>query len=66
MGWGGFLDKIMGQIPGRDERIRNQIDDLKREMDKLAREGIHNDRNRRQYDKCADRLRVLEQKAQNR
>lgn len=66
MGWGGALDKIMGQFSQRDERLRNDIDKTKRHMDKLAQMGIDNPARRKQYDKLSDKLRVLEQKGQNR
>jgi hypothetical protein len=40
MGWGGFLDKLMGKIPVQDrkERIKNHIEDLRNERVKLLKE----------------------------
>ena len=37
MGWGGFLDKLMGKIPIQDriERIKNKITDLEEEKMKI-------------------------------
>jgi hypothetical protein len=37
MGWGGFLDKLMGKLPiqQRIERWKNEIDNLTKEKNKL-------------------------------
>jgi hypothetical protein len=39
MGWGGFLDKLLGVLPiqKRKERWRNQIDNLRKERDALLK-----------------------------
>ena len=40
MGWGGFLDKLIGKLPIQDrkERIKNKIEDLRQERAKLIKE----------------------------
>ena len=39
MGWGGFLDKLLGKLPiqDRQERWRNQIENLKKEKNALLK-----------------------------
>ena len=37
MGWGGFLDKLLSKLPiqNREERWRNEIDNLRKEKENL-------------------------------
>lgn len=37
MGWGGFLDKLLGKLPiaNRVEKIKNDIDKLEREKNEI-------------------------------
>ena len=63
----GFLDKVMGQIPGREERMRNKIKKLEGERDALTknknpftvRDGV-------EYGKLSNEIEKLKSKLQNR
>jgi hypothetical protein len=37
MGWGGFLDKLMDKLPiqGREERWKNELENLQKERAKI-------------------------------
>lgn len=41
MGWGGFLDQLFKKLPIQDrkERIKNHIEDLRKERIKLQKES---------------------------
>lgn len=39
MGWGGFFDKLLGKLPIQDrkERWKNEIDNLRKEKERLLK-----------------------------
>lgn len=59
MGWGGFLDKLLGKLPIQDriERWKNEIDNLERE--KRAIQLLNLDIDKAEDRKKADRLGVV-------
>lgn len=62
MGWGDVFGKVFDWIPGRRESYRIQIEQIKREMDTLAKKKPFDTRDSIRYGQLADRLRVLEAK----
>ena len=64
MSWGAVLGKIFDWLPGRRENYRNQIENIKRQMDEIKKKP-YSASNSWKYDRLADKLRTLEQKAKN-
>ena len=68
-GWGSAIGWIFNAIPAREERIRNKIDKIEREMNELTK--IDKDqklyvRSIAKYERLANKLRKLESKLKNR
>jgi len=61
----GFINKIFDWIPGRREHYRNKIEEIKREMDKLQKEGLNSDSTVNKYMRLTVQLRNLREKAEN-
>jgi len=57
-----IIDKL---LPGREERIRNKLEKLKRGRDELVKSPFTT-RAARKYDKLSNAIKKLEQKLQNR
>lgn len=64
MGWGEAIGKIFNWLPRREEHRRNQIDEIKREMDRITK-GKSTHRSRTRYEHLSNKLRKLEQDATN-
>ena len=65
MGWGDIFTILNKVIPGREERIRNQIDDIKKKMDELVKESP-SAYNIVEYQRLTDKLYELEKRLKNR
>jgi len=64
MGWGDIIGKVFDWIPGRREHYRNKIEEIKREMDKLANKGLTGSRSDK-YERLSKQLRTLRQRVKN-
>ena len=64
-GWGDAVGKIASWIPGREEARRNRIDQIRKEMDEIAKKSPTTTRDADRYSKLSNELSVLEKKASN-
>jgi hypothetical protein len=65
MGWTAIFDVINKILPSREERIRTQINEIKKEMLKLQSDNA-TVANTRKYAELSSKLKELEAKLQNR
>lgn len=65
MGWGDLFTVINKILPSREQRIRREIDSLKKQREKMLNEGITSD-NSDKFKFLNERLSVLEKELQNR
>lgn len=66
MGWGDFFGAIGNLLPGRAEALKNQIDKVEKEMDRLYAKKSWTDSDAGRYVALATKLHSLEQKVRNR
>lgn len=59
-----FSKKIANWIPNREEHRRNQIEEIKREIDKIQA-SVSTPSSRKHYRKLTNKLRKLRQAARN-
>jgi len=66
MGWGGFLDKLMGVLPiqKRKERWKNELDNLERERKNLLN-GEANEKTSTRLAVIIERINYLQQLFRN-
>ena len=60
-----IISKVFNWIPNKQEYYRNKIEKIKREMDKLQKEGLNSDSTVNKYMRLTVQLRDIRKKAEN-
>ena len=67
--WLGALGKVAEKatdwIPGRKENYRNQEENLKRKLDEIQKRNPFTNADSLDYQRVADKLRIVQQKLKN-
>jgi len=67
--FGGAIGKALGKgiewLPGKKESLRNRIENTKRKLHEIQTKVPFTDRDSRNYQRLASKLRKLEQQARN-